>query len=458
MAKSLITLAFLFTALLSYGQSTEFLFGKQKSEYKTNPATGIIRCATDEYTYFLQQNSRKESKEQFESWLAPKVEEIKKLQEMNVSKKVVVTIPVVVHIIHSGQPISNNTRNITNERVLSQITVLNQDFRRMLGTPGYNNNPVGADIEVEFCLAKVNPTGGATNGIDRVNIASPTTWGESDVENVLKPQTIWDPTRYFNIWVCQFGGDLGGVLGYAQFPESSGLGGLPPSFNNTTDGVIIDWRAFGSSDYVGGSYFQGIDKGRTTTHEIGHAFGLRHIWGDNASCSVNATDSFKDYCPDTPAQNTEHYDCFSIYDTCPSNPGNDMTENYMDYSNDSCMNIFTQNQKSRILAVLQNSPRRSTLTTSTVCNDPLSVNESGTLKNEINIYPNPVKDYLNIYAQKGTKLTRYSIYNALGQEVLKKEIQSESDLRISKEKLGTGFFIITIYTETGFKNFKFIVE
>ncbi len=457
MVKSLISLALLFTAMLSYGQTTEFLLGKNKSDYKKNPKTGLIRCITDEYSHFLQQSGKMESIEQFENWLAPKVEEIKKLQEMNTSKKVVVTIPVVVHIIHSGQAISNNERNITDERVLSQITVLNQDFRRMLGTPGYNNNPVGADIEVQFCLAKVNPTGGVTNGINRVNLGA-TIWNETNVENTLKPQTIWDPTRYFNIWVCQFGGDLTNVLGYAQFPESSGLAGLFGPYNAATDGVIIDWRAFGSSDYVGGNYFQDIDKGRTTTHEIGHAFGLRHIWGDNGSCTVNATDSFKDYCLDTPAQNTEHYDCFTIYDTCPSNPGNDMTENYMDYSNDSCMNTFTQNQKSRILAVLQNSPRRSTLSTSTVCNSALSVNEVGTLKNEINIYPNPVKDYLNIYTQKGIKISRYSVYNALGQEVLKKEVQSEADLRISKEKLGTGFFIITIYTETGFKNFKFVIE
>ena len=135
-----------------------------------------------------------------------------------------------------------------------------------------------------------------------------------------------------------------------------------------------------------------------------------------------------------------------------------MTENYMDYSNDTCMNIFTQNQKSRILAVLQNSPRRATLTSSTVCSDPLSVNEAGISNNEISIYPNPVKDYLNIFAKKGTKLIRYAVYNALGQEVLKNEIKSDSDLKISKEKLGTGYFMIIVYTEKGFKTFKFIVE
>lgn len=457
MKKIFIFWAIAFCAGQSFGQNADVLFGKRLSEYKKNPKTDLIRCAADEYNYDLARKYGSESKEEFENWLAPKVAQIEKSKSQNTAKKVVVTIPVVVHVIHSGQAISNTGRNITDERILSQITVLNQDFRRMLNTPGYNTNPVGADIEVEFCLAKIDPNGGVTTGIDRVNLGT-TTWNDNNVETILKPQTIWDPTKYFNIWVCQFGGDLNGVLGYAQFPQSSGLPGLFPPYTADTDGVVIDWRAFGSSDYVGGTYFPDIDKGRTATHEIGHFLGLRHIWGDTTSCVVNATDSNKDYCPDTPAATEEHYDCAQIYDTCPANPGNDMTENYMDYSNDTCMNIFTQNQKSRILAVLQNSPRRASLTTSTVCSTALAVTETSLSKDEINIYPNPVKDYLNIFAKKGIKVVRYSIYNAVGQEVLKREVRSESDLKIGKENLGTGFFMINVYTENSYKTFKFIVE
>ncbi|MBC8643652.1 T9SS type A sorting domain-containing protein [Flavobacterium lindanitolerans] len=316
---------------------------------------------------------------------------------------------------------------------------------------------MGADVEVEFCLAKVNPNGNPTNGIDRVNLGT-TTWGEANVESILKPQTIWDPTRYLNIWVCQFGGDLNGVLGYAQFPLDSGLGGLWPDGTETefTDGVIIDWRAFGSSDYVSGSYFSGIDKGRTTTHEIGHFLGLRHIWGDNSSCDMDAIDSSNDFCPDTPAARAAHYDCAQEYDTCTAVPCKDMTENYMDYSNDTCMNIFTLNQKARIKTVLQNSPRRNTLGTSTVCQPPLS-NPSFELLQGIKLYPNPANDILNIAVSDSSKTPdSYTIYNSLGQAIKHATTFNEENLKIDTSNYATGIYMIRFTKGNETKTLQFV--
>ncbi|WP_343623233.1 T9SS type A sorting domain-containing protein [Flavobacterium lindanitolerans] len=442
----------------AFAQDAPHVFGRKVQS--VNPTTGIIRCVSSEYESFLQENNPKRTTtEKFEEWLAPKVAATKSdllARRSTAETNAVITIPVVVHVIHSGQSVGNG-RNISDARVISQITVLNQDFRRMLNTPGYNTNPIGADVEVEFCLAKVDPNGNATTGIDRVNLGT-TTWNESNVETILKPQTIWDPTRYFNIWVCQFGGDLNGVLGYAQFPLDSGLGGLQPDGTETefTDGVIIEWRAFGSSDYVTGTYFQDIDKGRTTTHEVGHFLGLRHIWGDNSSCTVNATDSFNDYCPDTPAARAAHYDCAQEYDTCTAAPGKDMTENYMDYSNDLCMNIFTLDQKARIKTVLQNSPRRNTLGSSTVCQPPLS-NPSFQLLQGIKLYPNPANDVLNIAVSDSSKTPdSYTIYNSLGQAIKQATSVNEGNLKVDTSNYATGIYMIRFTKGNETKTLQFV--
>lgn len=338
------------------------LFGKPALATSVNPKNGFIRCATDEYEDYLKANNPKRSTtEAFEAWLAPLVEQAK-----NNRSEVggVITIPVVVHVIHSGQALGT-APNITDAQVLSQITVLNNDYRRLAGTPGFNSNPVGADTMIQFALAKQDPNGNPTNGIHRVNMCRDS-WLEDDIEDVLKPETIWNPTQYLNMWSVNFTDVT--LLGYAQFPSNSGLGGLNQDEGPAaTDGVVSNYSTFGSSDYNDGSFIleAPYDKGRTMTHEVGHWLGLRHIWGDNSSCTVNATDSNNDFCLDTPAASDANFECPTGTDSCPSSPGVDMIENYMDYTDDSCMNIFTSNQKARITAVMTNALRRAELRTST---------------------------------------------------------------------------------------------
>ena len=270
-----------------------------------------------------------------------------------------IIIPVVVHVIHNGEPVGV-APNITDAQVISQITAMNNDFRRMAGTLGHNTDPVGADTMIQFALAKVDPNGNPTNGINRVNMCS-YSWSTGQINSIVKPQTIWDPNFYMNMWSVRFSNSS--LLGYAQFPSGSGLAGMPAGGNADTDGVVAKYNAFGSSQFNDGTFLlsQNANLGRTMTHEVGHYLGLRHLWGDGL-CDVD------DYCADTPVSSSAgnaHYNCNPSQDSCPSSPGLDMVRNYMNYTMDACMNIFTVDQTARMTAVMNNSPRRSTLVTST---------------------------------------------------------------------------------------------
>lgn len=358
----LILLFALGSVFSAHSQKTQTVettaFGKKINS--VNPDNGFIRCVTDEYEKSLQeQNPKRMSDAQFEAWLKPLVEDYKSGNATYSQSGGIITIPVVVHVIHNGQPVGT-APNITDAQVESQITVMNNDYRRMANTPGFNTNPIGADVMIQFALAKVDPNGNPTNGINRVNLCQPS-WSTNAINSTVKPQTIWDADSYLNMWSVQFSN--GNLLGYAQFPSASGLPGLNTNEGAAnTDGVVCNFATFGSINYDDGTFLLSApyNEGRTMTHEVGHWLGLRHIWGDGSGgCSVD------DFCADTPNAAIEHYNCETGSDTCPSDPGLDMVENYMDYSNDACMNIFTLDQKARMTAVMNNSLRRVGLKTST---------------------------------------------------------------------------------------------
>jgi len=343
-----------------FGQSVK---GNKNAEFSHPSAAelakagGIERCSSTEYEEFLQKHfPGRMTADQFEAWLAPLIE--KERNNTNKSQNGnIVTIPVVVHVIHAGQAYGV-APNIVDEQVQSQITVMNQDFRRIAGTPGFNSNAVGADTQIQFALAKVDPAGNPTNGINRVNLCQ-ANWSQALINSFVKPETIWDPTLYMNMWSIQFSNT--GLLGYAQFPSGSSLADLSPTGGEAyTDGVVANYTTFGSSDYnTTGTFFLNApyDKGRTMTHEVGHFMGLKHIWGD-ATCG-------NDYCADTPTAHTSNFTCNPNIASCTSPTVFEMVQNYMDYTNDTCMNIYTINQKDRITTVMNNSPRRVELKTST---------------------------------------------------------------------------------------------
>src|SRR5690606_1995207 len=213
------------------------IFGKKytNKEIQENPAE--VKCASTEYEARLQaQDPGRMTDAQFEAWLAPLVENAKMDKSQNNG---ITTIPVVGHVIHSGQPVGIQA-NISDYQVNAQITAMNNDYRKVFGSRGDNTDPVGADIMIQFALAKVDPNGNPTNGIDRVNLCQ-TSWNPDDVDVKVKPQTIWDPNSYLNMWTVNF--SVQGLLGYAQFPSGSGLAGMPGNGGAAnSDGVVAGDR------------------------------------------------------------------------------------------------------------------------------------------------------------------------------------------------------------------------
>lgn len=352
--------------------------------------SGYARCLTDENEIALSnQYPNRSTNSDFEAWLAPKIAQIKADRAAGRTNQAVFNIPVVIHIVHNGDAINvagNATgENISDAQALSQIQVLNEDFRRLVGTPGgANTTGLAVDVELNFCIAEVDPTGGATTGIVRHNIAPYSNnvangtggadWEtRADVE-AMKAATQWDPTKYLNMWTIRAGGlplqqgGLSGLLGYAQFPDNTpNLGGLNSTGGAAnTDGVVAGFDAMGTIAEDDGSFILNAtyNLGRTMTHEVGHWLGLRHIWGDGpqtGSCGVD------DFCADTPNAAQPNFNCVLNNNSCPSDANVDQVQNYMDYTNDACMDTFTQDQKDRIQAVMGASPRRVELNSSTAC-------------------------------------------------------------------------------------------
>ena len=268
-----------------------------------------------------------QQRDEFNQALRQRIERNAGLQ----SPAAIYTIPVVFHIV------TTNPSQITDAQIQDQLNVLNADFAGLnadsTGIPVYFKSLFGKS-GIRFCLAQRKPSGEATTGIERTT----TTESSFSYLNDLMKYAVsggadsWDPTKYFNVWICPL---TGGVLGYATFPED----GQPEA-----QGVVIDYRSL-----PGGSYTV-YNGGKTLTHETGHYFNLYHIWGDdNGACSGT------DYVDDTPNQAGSTNGCYSGVHTdgCTTGGNGIMYQNYMDYSYDNCMMMFTTQQVTRMEAALQ---------------------------------------------------------------------------------------------------------
>lgn len=335
-------------------------------------------------------------------------QKIQKYRQSGTKSETVFLVPVVVHVLFKDQ-----SENISNNQILSQIAVLNEDYRlKNADTTNVESGFSKADVAIEFCLANRDPKGDPTNGIIRTATAVDNI-GLTNQYYQLSP--IWDRDKYLNIWVCDLGDDVAGF-------------GFPPGSPADRDGVVIHYSNFGNTGNVQANY----DQGRTTTHEVGHWLNLLHPWGNAESCSTD------DGIDDTPLQGV-------IYERCPTPPDTscgtkDMLSNFMGYVYDRCMGNFTNGQKQRMRNAVVAS--RSSLLLSNAC-VPVGTEEN-TLSQTIGISPNPCKDetFVKLGFQEMQKPHHLIVFNLNGQTIKLETKAKHNGYLLNTSKLKKGLYFI----------------
>ncbi len=359
-----------------------------------------------------------------------------------VSTRAILTIPVVVHIVWKEV-----SENVPEEQIQAQLDIINRDFRaknlEINAIPAVFKTAV-ADVEIEFCLAKRTPNGQVTSGITRTR---------TNVNNVgvhftqpqglrticysdLGGQDAWDTRQYLNIWV----GSMGfGILGQADFP------GIAEA---AEDGIRIDPSAFGTSNAT-----PPYNLGRTLTHEIGHYFNLSHPWGnkdDNLNCEND------DGVSDTPRQST------TFRNQCPTHPQlfcgtASMFMNFMNYTNDACLAMFTQGQKVRMLAALN--VARVGLLNSSNCLPPSTAVEELFSAEHVRILGNPIVTQLHVQATaEFQEVFDIQFINIQGQLLFSDRWNTTNDYIKSVSNFNPGLYCLILKSSHGILYKKILIS
>jgi hypothetical protein len=352
-----------------------------------------------------------------------------------------IKIPVVVHVVYNTAE-----QNISDAQVQSQIDVLNEDFTA--GNNDYNNYDAGygsvkGDANIEFCLEQVVRVFTKHKSFPVNDGMKFTKRGGSDAV---------DPLHKLNMWVCNLGQNL---LGYAQFP-----GGPAETF-----GVVCHYLAFGRGATY--NFFTNYNLGRTTTHEVGHCLGLRHIWGDTR-CGNDLVD-------DTPEHDGPNFGCppQGLQSLCAGNPA-EMWMNFMDYTDDRCMYFFTDGQVDRANFFIENDEQINSIVNTACSSGPgqgnnhitaAGVNQSDDAsmrKTGFEIYPTVTSGQLTLEINgSAAGMAEMNIYNLNAVLVMKQIIfvqRGSAATNINVSRLTNGIYFLQLTQGRVRSTRKFIVE
>ncbi|MGB4846922.1 MAG: zinc-dependent metalloprotease [Saprospiraceae bacterium] len=375
-------------------------------------------------------------------------------------------VNVVVHVVWNA-----TNENLDDSIIYNQIMILNNDYNRL--NPDTSNlrsifHDEAGSANIHFNLASVVRV--HTDQLFSVDLLGSNLLAEAK-HDADGGSDAWNPNEYLNIWVCNiqpitlFGITIGQILGFA-FPPNN-LQNWPADSGAPTageDGVVIDYRVFGGNnpntiDNPDGSGAI-VVKGRTPVHEVGHYFGLRHIWGDGGTFGPNACDQ-SDGVDDTPYANTQSaFDCDTTKNTCAqietfyNKDVPDLIENYMDYASEACMNMFTHGQVELMRNTLQG-PRSGLL---------MPISSTSTIDKSITfkISPNPANDHvhLDLNLDKSTSLT-IRLINLNGEVMefisAKQYPMGFNQINIETQKLTSGIYLVEIRTKEGVRTEKLVI-
>lgn len=331
----------------------------------------------------------------------------------------IIRIPVVVHVLFS-----NDQQNISEAQIRSQIDVLNKDFRKLNADTVFIPAAFrsrSADCRIEFQLASADPAGRATKGIVR-KATSVRAFGmdESIKSTIRGGSDPWDAASYLNIWVAPL---TRGLVGFAS----------PPGIRKDLDGVVIAFNAFGTT----GTVYAPYNKGRTATHEIGHWLGLRHIWGD-ADCGNDLID-------DTPPQSSSTRGCPSgVISTCNNGPDGNMYMNFMDFTDDACISMFTCGQAAVMRSLFDEQGKRNSLLLSGGLSSPsLPALPEDHLPgpNSLRLFPNPASQYVQLETDQPMDGQPVIIRNSTGQIVMRSVVCKGGKIMLTG--LNNGLYFVT---------------